>query len=97
MKSRTVTTITSNDELVRQRIFDGVIPLGDAGAELLQMALNSGQRLDQIVPNLNAYIRNCELHLRHQRQAADRETGLAARIADSRRRRPVKRGCACST
>jgi hypothetical protein len=43
--SKTVDTVTSNDENVRLRIYDGVIPLGDAGDELLQMALANNRRL----------------------------------------------------
>lgn len=39
MRSRSVDTITSNDQYVRLKIFDGLIPLGEAGAELLRLAL----------------------------------------------------------
>jgi hypothetical protein len=43
--SKTVNTVTSNDENVRLRIYDGVIPLGEAGDELLQVALANNRRL----------------------------------------------------
>jgi hypothetical protein len=37
MKSKTVTTITSNEEYVRMRIFDGDLKIEDAAAELLRI------------------------------------------------------------
>lgn len=37
MKSRTVETLTSNEGAVRLRIFEGDIPLDEAGAELLRI------------------------------------------------------------
>lgn len=39
MRSRKVDTITSNQEQVRLDIFEGRIPLGEAGDRLLEMAL----------------------------------------------------------
>lgn len=37
MKSTLVDTVTSNDEAVRLRIFEGVIPMDQAGLELLEL------------------------------------------------------------
>lgn len=37
MKSRAVDTITSNEDHVRLRIFDGDLPIDQAGAELLRI------------------------------------------------------------
>lgn len=37
MKSRTVETVTSNEGLVRLRIYDGEIPLDQAAEELLRL------------------------------------------------------------
>jgi hypothetical protein len=37
MKTRTVETVTSNEEYVRLRIFDGDLQIGEAGAELLRL------------------------------------------------------------
>lgn len=37
MKSRAVQTITSNEEYVRMRIFDGDLPVSEAAAELLRI------------------------------------------------------------
>ena len=35
MKTRLVDTVTSNEEYVRLRIYDGAVPLDEAGAELI--------------------------------------------------------------
>jgi hypothetical protein len=37
MKFTTTETITTNEQLVRLRIYDGEIPLDEAGAELLRL------------------------------------------------------------
>jgi len=37
MKTKTVETITSNEEMVRLRIFDGDLNVSDAAAELLRL------------------------------------------------------------
>lgn len=44
MKARKVDTVTSNEENVRLMIYDGVIPLGEAGGELLRLALAEHHR-----------------------------------------------------
>ncbi len=38
MKSKSVDTVTTNEEHVRLRIFDGDLPLDDAGHELIRIA-----------------------------------------------------------
>lgn len=48
MKSRKVTTITSDEELVRLDIFEGRIPLGEAGGRLLELALAQHHRGQEI-------------------------------------------------
>lgn len=37
MKSRSVETITNNEDYVRLRIFDGDLQISEAGAELLRL------------------------------------------------------------
>ncbi len=37
MKSRSVETVTSNEAFVRMRIYDGDLPIDEAGAELLRI------------------------------------------------------------
>jgi hypothetical protein len=44
LKSRKVNTVASDEELVRLNIYDGEIPLGDAGARLLELALAQHHR-----------------------------------------------------
>lgn len=43
---RVVDTVASDDENVRLKIYDGDLPLGNAGNELLQLALASHHRHD---------------------------------------------------
>jgi hypothetical protein len=43
MKSTSVETVTNNEDYVRLRIYDGEIPMDQAGAELLR--LNALQRV----------------------------------------------------
>jgi hypothetical protein len=44
MKSKSVDTITSDEELVRLRIYEGDIPLDQAGQELLALAKAEARR-----------------------------------------------------
>lgn len=41
-------TVASDEENVRLTIFDGVIPLGEAGDRLLELALAQNHRLDSL-------------------------------------------------
>ncbi len=47
MKSRTIDTITSNEDHVRMRIFDGDLPISDAAFELIRIerAQHDAERL----------------------------------------------------
>ncbi len=47
MKSRKVTTVATTEEFVRLDIYEGRIPLGEAGDRLLELALKSHDRMRQ--------------------------------------------------
>lgn len=53
MKSRKVTTVTSDEEMIRLDIYEGRIPLAEAGDRLLELALAQHHRADTMV-RLNA-------------------------------------------
>lgn len=54
MKSRKVDTITSDEQHVRLSIFDGEIPLGEAGGKLLDLTLKKFHRDNAVVSRLIA-------------------------------------------
>jgi hypothetical protein len=47
MKTRKVDTITSSEEMIRLSIYDGDIPLDEAGAALIQSLRNENRTLLQ--------------------------------------------------
>jgi hypothetical protein len=46
-KTKMVSSVASDDEHVRMKIYDGDIPLGEAGGELLKLALASHHRSEE--------------------------------------------------
>lgn len=50
MKSKVIgTTVTNDDQHMRLRIYDGDIPINEAGGELLRLALDQHHRISEIV------------------------------------------------
>ena len=48
MKVRKIASVSSNEEYVRMSIYDGDIPLGDAGGRLLELALAEHRRSEAV-------------------------------------------------
>jgi len=63
MKSRKVDHITSDSEHVRLQIYDGEIPLGEAGGKLLELALAGHHRSSSLVSGLHRVLSNIEREL----------------------------------
>lgn len=64
MKSRFVDTITTNEEHVRMRIFDGDLPIDAAAAELLRIERAQKDSLQRQITDLrreNAKLKGIEL------------------------------------
>lgn len=60
MRSRSVDGIASNEEHVRLKIYEGDIPLADAGAELLKLTLANHHRLESLTRNLYQLVRSAQ-------------------------------------
>lgn len=67
MKSRLVDTVVNNDEYLRLRIYDGEIPLAEAGAELLRLktAQRTAERKEEqrVIAQLRAEITRLQRNL----------------------------------
>lgn len=67
--SRKIDTVSSDEEQVRLNIYDGVIPLGEAGAELLKLALAQMHRSDAVARLTEMNFRRMEEILSRQMDA----------------------------
>jgi hypothetical protein len=62
MKSKAIDHVTSNEEYVRQRIFDGELPIDAAAAELLRLERAQNDALRRRLSDLEARIRGEGTH-----------------------------------
>jgi len=60
MKQRKITTVTTDEEMVRLAIYDGEIPLGEAGGRLLELALLQHHRGDAVLRHLSDMTKRIE-------------------------------------
>ena len=56
MKSRKVDTVTTTEEHIRLQIYDGAIPLGEAGNKLLELTLLEFHRGEAIRREIAAHL-----------------------------------------